>query len=353
MHKFKKIYEKRFFIVVLVSILICSCSAKKRTQQFSADLRKAALKLAQQDSFPKKDYYTVDQDDMLDITVWKSLSLEEGEEQQEYFINNGDTLEISVWQWPDLLRSVVVRPDGKISFPLVGDIHAKGKSLTELDNEITERLSAFIKAPEVSVMVAAFGLAGRGMSGGISFVKIDELSTQEAIAPDGNIYLPLIGAIQASGLTLNQLGLKIKEKVAQFVQNPEVSITIKQFGGRKLVIMGEVSSPGVYTFTGKATVLEAIGWAGGYTRDAVLKNVLVIRGDLSSPEVFNLNLHNVLKKKDMSQNLAIQPKDIIYIPRTVVSEVSYMLTQLLGPLTSSSSAVTSIKTIRERPSPKK
>jgi len=354
MHKFMKIYDKRFFIAIFISILVSSCATAKREKQFSADLRKAALKLAQQDSFPKNDYYTIDQDDILDITVWKSLGSKEGEAEKEYFINDGDQLEISVWQWPDLLRNVVVRPDGKISFPLVGDIQAKGKTLTALDDEITEKLSSFIKSPEVSVMITAFGAEQEGfLKPEISFVKVNELSAEQAVAPDGNIYLPLIGAVQASGLTLNQLGLKIKDSVAQFVQNPEVSVTIKQFGGRKLIVLGEVTDPGVYLFTGKATVLEAIGWAGGYTRNAVLKNVLVIRGNLSKPEVFNLNLRSVLDKKDMSQNLAIQARDVIYVPRTVVAEVSHILSQLLGPLTSSSSAVTAIKTIRTGPSPKK
>jgi len=355
MHKFMKIYDKRFFIAILISILISSCATAKREKQFSADLRKAALKLAQQDSFPKNDYYTIDQDDILDITVWKSLGLKEGETEKEYFINEGDSLEISVWQWPDLLKNVVVRPDGRISFPLAGDIQAKGKTLTALDDEITEKLSSFIKSPEVSIMLTTFGTGQSEyfLKPEISFVKVNELSAEQAVAPDGNIYLPLIGAVQASGLTLNQLGLKIKDSVVQFVQNPEVSVTIKQFGGRKLIVLGEVLDPGVYLFTGKATVLEAIGWAGGYTRNAVLKNVFVIRGDLSKPEVFNLNLRSVLDKKDMTQNLAIQARDVIYVPRTVVAEVSHILSQLLGPLTSSSSAVTAIKTIRTGPSPKK
>lgn len=356
MHKFKKIYEIRFFLAILVPFLIVSCSSvEKRQHQFSLDLKKAASKLSQKKTFPKANYYTVDTDDSLEITVWKSSGVEGSEGEKVYAIESGDAIEISVWQWPDLLKTVVVRPDGKISFPLIGDVVAQGRTLTELDNEITEKLSSFIKSPEVSVMITAFGTAQSlyFLKPEISFVKVNELSTEQTVAPDGNLYLPLVGMIQASGLTLNQLSNRIKEKVTQFVENPEVSITIKEFGGRKIIVLGEVTDPGVYTFTGKASVLEALGWAGGYTRNAVLKNVLVIRGDLSSPKVFNLNLHKVLKRTDLSQNLTIEPKDIIYVPRTVVSEVSYILTQLLSPLTSSSSAVTSIKTIRERVSPKK
>ncbi|HOX54856.1 MAG TPA: polysaccharide biosynthesis/export family protein [Candidatus Omnitrophota bacterium] len=348
-----KIYDKRFFIAILISILVSSCATAKREKQISSDLRKAALKLSQKNSLSGTNYYTVDQDDVLDITVWKSLSTKKGE-AEEYFLNDGDKLEISVWQWPDLLKDVVVRPDGKISFPLIGDVVAQGRTLTDLDNEITEKLSAFIKSPEVSIMITAFGTAQEGfLRPEINFVKVNELSTEQTVAPDGNIYLPLFGAVQAGGLTLNQLSLKIKEKALQFVQNPEVSISIRQFGGRKLIVLGEVLDPGTYVFTGEATVLEAIGWAGGYTRNAVLKNVFVIRGDLANPQVYTLNLRDVLDKKNLSQDLKIQARDVVYVPRTVISEVSHVLMQLLSPLTSSSSAVSGIQTIRAGTGPKK
>ncbi|MDD2653823.1 MAG: polysaccharide biosynthesis/export family protein [Candidatus Omnitrophica bacterium] len=207
-----KIYDKRFFIAILISILVSSCATAKREKQISSDLRKAALKLSQKNSLSGTNYYTVDQDDVLDITVWKSLSTKKGE-AEEYFLNDGDKLEISVWQWPDLLKDVVVRPDGKISFPLIGDVVAQGRTLTDLDNEITEKLSAFIKSPEVSIMITAFGTAQEGfLRPEINFVKVNELSTEQTVAPDGNIYLPLFGAVQAGGLTLNQLSLKIKER---------------------------------------------------------------------------------------------------------------------------------------------
>jgi len=52
---------------------------------------------------------------------------------------------------------VIVRPDGKISFPLIGDIKAEGITLTQLDNDITEKLKTYVKAPEVSIMIRRFG----------------------------------------------------------------------------------------------------------------------------------------------------------------------------------------------------
>lgn len=78
--------------------------------------------------------------------------------EKEYYIDIGDVLDISVWQVPDLSRpEVIVRPDGKVSFPLIGDVKAEGLTLTQLDDIITEELKEYVKAPQVSIMMRRFG----------------------------------------------------------------------------------------------------------------------------------------------------------------------------------------------------
>ena len=71
----------------------------------------------------------------------------------EYVVGVEDRLTIAVWREPELARSVVVRPDGKITFPLVGDIQAAGKTAAQLDTQITAALADFIKEPVVTVIV--------------------------------------------------------------------------------------------------------------------------------------------------------------------------------------------------------
>lgn len=72
----------------------------------------------------------------------------------EYRIGVGDALQISVWRNPELSLSVPVRPDGKISMPLVGDIMAAGATATELSNLIVKNLSSYVKSPQVTVIVS-------------------------------------------------------------------------------------------------------------------------------------------------------------------------------------------------------
>jgi len=76
---------------------------------------------------------------------------------ERYKIEPGDELEISVWQHPDLLRKVVVRPDGYVSFPLTGEINVNGLTTDRLAREITIRLSRVLRKPQVSVIVTSVG----------------------------------------------------------------------------------------------------------------------------------------------------------------------------------------------------
>lgn len=85
-------------------------------------------------------------------------SIEEPQQTKEYYIDAGDVLDISVWQIADLSKpEVIVRPDGRISFPLIGDISAEGLTLTQLGSIITEKLKVYVKAPQVSIMIRRFG----------------------------------------------------------------------------------------------------------------------------------------------------------------------------------------------------
>lgn len=325
---------------------------------FSPELRKPQGILAEEVKaepeigIHKTTDYVLGEEDVIDVTVWQDLRKKGEGPKEEYAIKEADVLNVSVWQWPDLDKEVIVRPDGKVSFPLVGDIEAEGLSLSALDDTITEKLKDFIKSPEVSVMITQFG-SGKQSSSELPFGKLEDASLTMVIPPGGKIDFPFVGEIMAGGLTLEQLKQKLTLKLSEYISNPEVHVAIQSFGGRKIIVLGEVTDPGVYLSTGRVSVMEAIALAGGYTRDAVLKNVVVIRGNLSNPEVFVLDLHKVLKNMDLSQNIMIEPRDVIYVPRTVIAEVNYYIGKLLEPFTSSSSAVTAIKTIRMGPSPKK
>lgn len=118
-----------------------------------------------------------------------------------YLIQPGDVLEISVWKEPDLLREVLVRPDGGLSFPLVGEIQASGKSVGDLQSLITERLTKYIPDPVVTVST-------RELTGNKVYVVGQVQRPGEFVA---NRYMDIVQALSmAGGMTPYAAANKIK-----------------------------------------------------------------------------------------------------------------------------------------------
>ena len=91
------------------------------------------------------------------ITTWSSQLLAVDSEQtdspilQEYTVQPGDLLEISVWKEEDMTKDVLVRPDGGITFPLAGEIYTGGKTISQLQSALTRKLSTYLSNPVVTV----------------------------------------------------------------------------------------------------------------------------------------------------------------------------------------------------------
>lgn len=152
------------------------------------------------------------------------------------------------------------------------------------------------------------------------------------VRPDGRITFPLVGDVEAVGRTLKEIDQELTEGLTEYIKSPEVSVSIRKFGGKKVIVLGEVSSPGVYAPTGRSTLLEVIALAGGFSSTAVTSNVVVIRGDTVKSEAIACDLRRALKGGDLSQNIATEPNDIIYVPRRFIANVSDLAGELSGPL---------------------
>jgi polysaccharide biosynthesis/export protein len=109
--------------------------------------------------------------------------------ESTYMIQPGDLLEVSVWKEESLLRQVLVRPDGGLSFPLVGDVQAAGKSVPELQGLITERLSKYIPDPVVTVST-------QQLNGNKVYVIGKVIRPGEFIA---NRYMDVVQALSVAG----------------------------------------------------------------------------------------------------------------------------------------------------------
>ena len=112
----------------------------------------------------------------------------------------------------------------------------------------------------------------------ISVFQVEELTRTVRVNSQGQISLPLIGTVQAGGRTVSELQNGVAEALKQkYVQDPQVSIFVKEFTSQRVTMEGAVKKPGIYALTGKTTLLQSIAMAEGLDQLANLQGVVVFR----------------------------------------------------------------------------
>ena len=143
--------------------------------------------------------------------------------------------------------------------------------------------------------------------------KEPDLSTTVVVRPDGNISLPLIGELLTNGKTSVELQIEITHKLKKLVSDPVVNVMVQEVTSAKVSVLGEVKNPGVYKIKDRATLLDAVALAGGFTEYAKRDKVTVIRsGADGSSKRFNLNVEQLIKKQQ-SDLFYILPYDKIWV----------------------------------------
>ena len=150
----------------------------------------------------------------------------------------------------------------------------------------------------------------------------DDLNRTLKIGSSGQIFFPLVGVIQSAGLTPNQLRSKITEGLSTHFVNPQVNVEISSYRSRKFYVLGEVQKAGMFMIESSASVIEAIAMAGGFTVDASLRNVILVRQESNQIEVRSLNLNAFLRSGDLHQNVQLQSRDIVYVVPTTITDIS-------------------------------
>ena len=132
------------------------------------------------------------------------------------------------------------------------------------------------------------------------------------VRPDGRFSFPLIGEVAVQELTTAELTELLRLRLAEYLVEPKVTVNLARLGGTRIYVLGEVARPGSYEIEKAHNLLDAVTAAGGPTKDGAKRNVYVVRR--SEPDKFQkLNLLNILKKGDMSQNVALNEGDAVFL----------------------------------------
>ena len=144
--------------------------------------------------------------------------------------------------------------------------------------------------------------------------EVDFTREEILVRLDGMITFPLINDIQAKGQTPMQVKQDIEEKLKEYVETPIVTVTVRESGSKRFYILGEVVNTGEYPLVKGLTVLQAFALAGGFTEWASKKEIILMRNEDGKEKIYRVNYKDIIKGKDFSQNIKIQPDDTIIVP---------------------------------------
>ena len=148
----------------------------------------------------------------------------------------------------------------------------------------------------------------------IVFWREKDLSSDVVVRPDGRISLPVLQDINAAGLTPEQLRDSLTKTAEKFVEDPNVTVIVKEINSRKVFITGQVAKPGPYNVTSPMTVVQLIANAGGILEYADAKNILVMRTENATPTSYRFNYKEVTEGKNLKQNIQLKPGDTVIVP---------------------------------------
>lgn len=138
----------------------------------------------------------------------------------------------------------------------------------------------------------------------------EKFSGPVAVHQDGKITLPLVGDVDAGGLTPVEVQDTVSKALTKYVVKPLVTVTVQEVGSKKYYLDGQVNHPGEFPLAIPTTILEAISRAGGLQEFANGKKIYILRGDKRLP----FNYKDVLRGKNMEQNIRVEPGDHIVVP---------------------------------------
>lgn len=144
--------------------------------------------------------------------------------------------------------------------------------------------------------------------------KNAELSKTVFIRPDGKISLPLVGDVQAAGLTPDELKGSIKALLRRFKKTPEVSVIVREINSFSVFLVGEIVRPGKIQLRSQTTLLQAITLAGGFTEFANRKRIVLLRKEKGQNHRIKVNYNDILSGKNPEGDIILNRGDTILVP---------------------------------------
>ena len=251
---------------------------------------------------------------------------------EPYQIYVGDVIQISSAIDSSLNQTDIgVLPDGTVSLPLIGQVRVAGKTVGDLQREMNDKYTKFVKNPSIVVQVSSSetplqdlrdAVDARAGQGGQA-----RLAT---VSPDGTIQLPLIGSVPAVGLTLSEIGREINARYNQQLHGIRITPVLLQPAPRFIYVLGEVGAPGRFELEGPTSAIQAVALAEGFLEGGNIRQIVVFRRDQNwrlTATLLDLGGALLGKRPRPSDEIWLRDSDIVLIPKKPIQRFSEAVNQ--------------------------
>jgi protein involved in polysaccharide export with SLBB domain len=280
-------------------------------------------------------------------SVRENSSFAEIEGIPEYRVGPMDVLEINSHFGDKMTTTTVtVNGRGRISYSFVDNLEVTGLTPTQIDQELTKRLSQYIRSPRVHVLVKEFRSKSASVMGELSSIRgstfgksasgriylqgrtnlTDLIALGGGYTVDADIKnIKLIRGAETYLINLFDIIERADEVQNVIIEDKDVVNVpeLPQFGER-VYVLGEVNYQGIFALKDAQDLLGALALAGNTTRLAKTENTLVVRGygDGKKPLVMMADLNALLRGADLSQNIKLASGDLVYVPRMLIGDIN-------------------------------
>lgn len=246
---------------------------------------------------------------------------------EPYQLYVGDVIQISSAIDSSLSQEdLTVLSDGTISLSLIGRIRVAGKTVSDLQRELNDRYTKYVKNPAIVVQVTESDTPLRDLIQSVDATAGQGGQVRQAtVSPDGTVQLPLVGSVPAIGLTLAEIGREVNARYRLSIRGVEVTPVLIERAPRFIYVVGEVDQAGRFDLVGPTTAIQAVALAGGFEDAGNLRQVIVFRRDQNwRLTATKLDLAGALlgKKPHPSDEIWLRDSDIVLVPQKPIQRFS-------------------------------
>ena len=147
----------------------------------------------------------------------------------------------------------------------------------------------------------------------VRFWADTQLSADVVVRPDGKISVPLLDDVQAAGLTPEELNATLEKAASKYIAEPDVTVIVREVRSRKVYVLGQVARPNQVPLNTDMNVLQVLTAVGGLLEYADKDNIVIIRTENGRERRFKFNYNDVVRGKNVQQNILLQPGDTVVV----------------------------------------